>query len=678
MVVVMLILPLSGVILAADPTAEASRTIAPKVVQPGEAVGITVVFRNLLTEPRAFALMEVIPAGWGFTRGSDDASAFRPGPPPEWVWFTVGAGATKTVTYTLSVPIGTQAGNYAIGGTVTGASVENPVGGDTTITVIVRYGLTMSAAPGAGGTATDLTGGSPYVAGTTVNIKAVPAGGYQFVNWTAPAGVFANAAAAETTFTMPAQDVTVTANFATLPPLSYQLTVSGTSGGSVTTPGIGTFTYSAGTVVNLVAGPSAGYQFVNWTGNVGTVANPNAASTTITMNGNYSVTANFATLPPSSYQLTISSTSGGSVTTPGIGTFTYAAGTVVNLVANPSAGYQFVNWTGNVATVANPNAASTTITMNGNYSVTANFATLPPSSYQLTISSTSGGSVTTPGIGTFTYAAGTVVNLVASPSAGYQFVNWTDNVATVANPNAASTTITMNGNYSVTANFATLPPSPVYPTVTTQAATNTTTNSAILGMNYTVGSYSSVQVRFAYKKSTDSAWPSTTWVSKSADGTHATPVTGLTSATKYDFKAQLKYDNTVIESFTLQFTTATPPPSREWCFIATAAYGTPMAEEIQILREFRDECLLTNSVGQAFVDFYYRVSPPIAEFIVEHPSLKPMVRVGLAPAVAISTLAVSTAPAEKAAVAGLLLFVSMVLVVRTIKRRGRGRQHTCS
>jgi hypothetical protein len=58
------------------------------------------------------------------------------------------------------------------------------------------------------------------------------------------------------------------------------------------------------------------------------------------------------------------------------------------------------------------------------------------------------------------------------------------------------------------------------------------------------------------------------------------------------------------------------------CFIATAAYGTPMAEEIQVLREFRDEYLLTNPVGQGLVGFYYRVSPPIAEFITEHPSLK--------------------------------------------------------
>jgi len=75
----------------------------------------------------------------------------------------------------------------------------------------------------------------------------------------------------------------------------YNLTISSTEGGSVTTPGQGTesFTYDEGEVVNLLAEPDEGYEFVNWTGDVGTVADVNAASTTITMNGNYSITANF-------------------------------------------------------------------------------------------------------------------------------------------------------------------------------------------------------------------------------------------------------------------------------------------------------------------------------------------------------------------------------------------------
>jgi len=78
----------------------------------------------------------------------------------------------------------------------------------------VEYDLTMAVAPGGRGTATDLTNASPYATGTSVSIAAVANSGYHFTNWTAPAGIFGNATAAQTTFTMPAQNVKVTANFA--------------------------------------------------------------------------------------------------------------------------------------------------------------------------------------------------------------------------------------------------------------------------------------------------------------------------------------------------------------------------------------------------------------------------------------------------------------------------------
>jgi alpha-tubulin suppressor-like RCC1 family protein len=112
------------------------------------------------------------------------------------------------------------------------------------------------------------------------------------------------------------------------------------------------------------------------------------------------------------------------------------------------------------------------------------------------------------------------------------------------------------------------------------------------------------------------------------------------------------------------------------CFIATAAYGTPLAEEIQILRECRDEYLLTNPLGQALVDFYYRVSPPIAELITEHPGLKPIVRAGLLPAVAMSAVAVNTTPPEKIAIIGLLVLVSAALAIWLARRRDRGPECT--
>src|SRR5512136_1845299 len=73
--------------------------------------------------------------------------------------------------------------------------------------------------------------------------------------------------------------------------------------------------------------------------------------------------------------------------------------------------------------------------------------------YDLTIASGEGGSVTVPGEGKFTCDSGRVVELLAVPTSGYRFLKWTGSVATIANPNAASTTIAMSGNYSIRATF---------------------------------------------------------------------------------------------------------------------------------------------------------------------------------------------------------------------------------
>jgi hypothetical protein len=153
---------------------------------------------------------------------------------------------------------------------------------------------------------------------------------------------------------------------------------------------------------------------------------------------------------PVEYALSISSTEGGEVTSPGEDTFTHDEGEVVNLVAEAGEGYRFIEWTGDVGTVDDINAASTTITMNGDYSITANFI----KQYHLTISSTAGGAVTMPGEATYAYDEGEVVGLWAQAEGGYHFVNWTGDVSTVADVDAAVTSVTMNGNYIISANFA--------------------------------------------------------------------------------------------------------------------------------------------------------------------------------------------------------------------------------
>jgi serine protease len=72
------------------------------------------------------------------------------------------------------------------------------------------------------------------------------------------------------------------------------------------------------------------------------------------------------------------------------------------------------------------------------------------------------------------------------------------------------------------------------------------------------------------------------------------------------------------------------------CFIATAAYGTAMATDINYLRHFRDFYLLTNNPGKKFVELYYRYSPPLADWLREQKSLRAAVRVSLAPLVSLS------------------------------------------
>ena len=164
-----------------------------------------------------------------------------------------------------------------------------------------------------------------------------------------------------------------------IPGVQYELTISSWDGGSVTAPGEGTFTYDAGTAVNLVAEVEwCNYEFVGWTGDVDTVANVTAFSTTITMTGNYSIVAMFAPPPyvgrDGYWPVWVCSTPGGSVTTPGEGERVYEEGTVVDLVATPESSYRFVNWTGTVDTIGDVDSASTTIAMDGLKYITANFA----------------------------------------------------------------------------------------------------------------------------------------------------------------------------------------------------------------------------------------------------------------------------------------------------------------
>jgi hypothetical protein len=124
-------------------------------------------------------------------------------------------------------------------------------------------------------------------------------------------------------------------------------------------------------------------------------------------------------------------------------------------------------------------------------------------------------------------------------------------------------------------------------------------------------------------------------------------VTGLDAGVTYFFActaytsagAESAYSNELSYTMPGDSSVPLPPPSGGsdggggGCFIATAAWGSRLAPEVVTLREFRDRYLITNAAGQAFVEWYYRVSPPAAAFIAEHEALRTAARWGLTPIV---------------------------------------------
>jgi len=157
----------------------------------------------------------------------------------------------------------------------------------------VAYNLTMAVAPAGTGTATDVTNAPPYAEGVAVSIKAVAATGYHFTHWTASAGSFANANAAETTFPMPAVDVTVTANFEVGVEYTLTMAVSPVMGGTATDV-TGASPYFEGEVVSIQAAAAPDYQFVRWQATAGAFSNANSPSTSFQMPGaDVTVTAVF-------------------------------------------------------------------------------------------------------------------------------------------------------------------------------------------------------------------------------------------------------------------------------------------------------------------------------------------------------------------------------------------------
>lgn len=103
------------------------------------------------------------------------------------------------------------------------------------------------------------------------------------------------------------------------------------------------------------------------------------------------------------------------------------------------------------------------------------------------------------------------------------------------------------------------------------------------------------------------------------------------------------------------------------CFVATAAFGSPMNEHVNNLRKFRDQFLVKQDWGKNFVRFYYRNSTKWAHYIDEHEVLKPIVRFFLWPLVAFVELSFQIGIISTLLIFALVFFAGLVLLSKKIK-----------
>lgn len=228
----------------------------------------------------------------------------------------------------------------------------------------------------------------------------------------------------------------------------YTLTLSPVSGsGSYlvngSTVAAGNYSYPANTVLSIQAVPASGWQLDHFEYDSTTgVSNP----LSLNMTTNIMVKAVFVQQVVQ-YTLTMQAATGGT-TTPAPGNYQYDQGTVVPLTATPNSGYTFSGWYAGSTSLGAE--LSINITMNSNITITPVFTPIQVT-YTLTIQSTTGG-ITSPAAGTSTRNTGDQVQITATPSSGYKFVQWLEGATVLGTDNPI--TITMNANRTITPVFA--------------------------------------------------------------------------------------------------------------------------------------------------------------------------------------------------------------------------------
>ncbi|MEN9676383.1 MAG: hypothetical protein RIS76_2279, partial [Verrucomicrobiota bacterium] len=231
------------------------------------------------------------------------------------------------------------------------------------------------------------------------------------------------------------KEYTVTITGDAVAPVTHSVSTfaSPVAGGSTAGDG----EYENGTMATVLATANPGYSFLNWT--AGGVEVSASASYSFTVSANQSLIAHFT---QSTFSVTTSASPIAGGTTSGGGTFN--SGSDVTVIATPNAGYAFVNWTEGGAVVSA--LASYTSPITANRLLVANFV---PVTYSVSTSASPIAGGTTSGGGTFN--SGSDVTVIATPNAGYAFVNWTEGGAVASA--SASFTSPVTANRLLVANF---------------------------------------------------------------------------------------------------------------------------------------------------------------------------------------------------------------------------------
>ena len=139
-------------------------------------------------------------------------------------------------------------------------------------------------------------------------------------------------------------------------------------------------------------------------------------------------------------------------------------------------------------------------------------------------------------------------------------------------------------------------------------------------------------------------------------GKYTSRVNNITPGTNYYLRAYAVLSNGEV-IYGNQYTFKT----NDACFIATAAYGSILEKHVVLLRQFRDNYLMTNAIGQRFVAMYYHFSPPLADTIRNFAALQTIVRIALFPAVLLALFFVKTTLVTKVICLTLGLICTLLL-----------------